>query len=180
LLLVAGVSAGLASMRALVPSIPADRIWDAFVSPQEGWSLGYAFVLGAELGHVFGIPFMAAWTPVCLIAQLTDRPPWRRLRRQPGFVACLLATIVVGFAVVHAATTLWSTGWPAAGSAPEMVFSSQLFGGFLTGVAVLSGWATMMICGTCRPRATWSDRLGRVTGAGWVAIGAIYIFTMIA
>ena len=40
----------------------------------------------------------------------------------------------------------------------------------------------MRLCGVCRPRPTWTDRLGRLTDAAWVAIGAMsaaYIFLAI-
>jgi hypothetical protein len=70
LILIAGVAAGLGCFRALAPDITPQKLWDAFVRPKQGWSLWYAFGLIVELGVGLGIPFLAAWTPTCLVIQL--------------------------------------------------------------------------------------------------------------
>jgi hypothetical protein len=119
-------------------------------------------------GEVFAIPFLADWTPICLIVQLTDRPEWRRLRRQPGFVACLLATAIIVFMVISASLSV-----SFASSLTQALSLAQVFGGALTGAGVLCGWAAMMLSAACRQSASWSDRLGRLTGVAWIAMGAI-------
>src|SRR5262245_13941470 len=113
LVLIAGLAVGLALARATSSEfITAGQLRDAFLSPRGGWTLWYAFALTLEFGTICFIPFMAGWTPACLLLQLAPpRPPWRRLRRRPGFVACLIATafVVVTFSVamVLLATSVW-------------------------------------------------------------------------
>jgi hypothetical protein len=183
LILIAGVAAGLGSFRALATDLTPQKIWDAFVRPKEGWSLGYAFELIVELGVFIGIPFLAAWTPTCLVVQLTKpRALWRRLCRQPGFVACLIATTVIVLTVAASVTSVWFSIWAATSTSHDRFIKVYLLGGILTGSGVLWSWATMRLCGVCRPRPTWTDRLGRLTGAAWVAIGvlsATFIFLAI-
>ena len=109
LILIAGIAAGMALVRMTNPGITPGQVRDAFLSPQGGWTLLTAFELTLETGVMFVIPFVAAWTPACLLVQMTGpRPRWRRLRRQPGLVACLvastvtLATIAVSVALLAA------------------------------------------------------------------------------
>jgi hypothetical protein len=184
LILIAGVAAGLGFLRALTPDIKPQMIWDAFVRPKGGWSLWYAFALITELGVSLGIPFLAAWTPTSLIVQLTKpRASWRRLCRQPGFVACLIATTVIALTVAASLTSVWLSIWVATSSSPDRFLRAYLLGGILAGSGVLWSWATMRLLGVCRPRPTWTDRLGRLTGAAWVALGAmsaVFIFLAIS
>src|SRR5262245_60560959 len=112
LILIAGLAAGLALVRATSPELTPGQLRDAFLSPRGGWTPWHAFGLTLELGTIFLIPFVAAWTPACLLLQLSrPRPPWRRLRRQPGFVACLIAAAfsiaTVAIAALLLATSVW-------------------------------------------------------------------------
>jgi hypothetical protein len=183
LILIAGVAAGLGCFRALAPDITPQQIWDALVRPKQGWSLWYAFGLSSELGVSIGIPFLTAWTPTCLIVQFTKpRASWRRLCRQPGFVASLIATTVIALTVAASVTSVWLSIWVPTSSSPDRFIKVYLDGGIFAGSGVLWSWATMRLCGVCRPRPTWTDRLGRLTGAAWIAIGAMsaaYIFLAI-
>jgi hypothetical protein len=177
LILIAGMAAGLGCFRALAPDITPEKMWDAFVRPKEGWSFWYAFALSVELGVSLGIPFLAAWTPTCLVVQLIKpRASWRRLCRQPGFIASLIATNVIVLTVAASAISVWLSIWVATSSSPDRFMKAYLLGGILTGSGVLWSWVTMRLCGVYRPRPTWTDRLGRLTGAAWVVIGAMSAF----
>jgi hypothetical protein len=110
LILIAGLAAGLALVRATSPEFTPGQLRDAFLSPRGGWTLWHAFGLTLELGVILFIPFVAGWTPACLLLQLTGpRPPWRRLRRRPGFVACLIATAFVIATLAVAAVLVVAT-----------------------------------------------------------------------
>jgi hypothetical protein len=173
LVLIAGLAAGLALARATSPEITAGQLRDAFLSPRGGWTLWHAFGLTLELGVILFLPFVAGWTPACLLLQLVGpRPPWRRLRRRPGFVACLIATAFV-FVTLAVAAVCLATGILKAGMSSNRSFLVHVLGGLLAGFGVTTGWSTMRLCGTCRPAPEWPDRLGRLTGAIWVAVGAI-------
>jgi hypothetical protein len=175
LVLIAGLAAGLALVRAASPELTPGQLRDAFLSPRGGWTLWHAFGLTLELGVILLIPFVAGWTPACLLLQLArPRPPWRRLRRQPGFVACLIATAFV-IATLAVAGVLLATGIWEVPLSSGRYFLAHVLGGLLAGSGVATGWSTMKLCGACRPAPTWPDRLGRLTGAVWVPVGVISV-----
>jgi hypothetical protein len=80
MILVAATSAGLAANRAVLPPWPQ--------AAGSGTSEIIRFALLALL------PYLAAWTVALLIIRLrSPRPRFRRLARQPGFVACAIAAL---------------------------------------------------------------------------------------
>src|SRR5262245_16769334 len=173
LVLIAGLAAGLALARATSPEFTTRQLRDALLRPRGGWTLWHAFGLTLELGMFFFIPFVAGCTPACLLLQLArPRPPWRRLRRRPGFVACLIATAFVVVTLSIAMVLLATSAWEFRLSSDRYLVAHVL-GGLLAGFGVTAGWSTMKLCGACRPAPAWPDRLGRLTGAIWVAVGAI-------
>jgi hypothetical protein len=177
LILIAGLAGGLGLIRMTGPGFSPGQLWDALVHPREGWSAWYAFGLATEISAIFGIPLVAGATPACLLVQVVaPRPRWRRLARQPGFIACLIATAVVAAAMALGCVRLllWGGGTPF-----DPFLKVQLLGGLLSGAGIASSWATMRLCGLRRPRRSWTDALGRALGAAWIALGAIsvaYIF----
>jgi hypothetical protein len=172
LILIAGVGVGLGLVRYVAPRVTSGDLRRVFLGPSAGWTPQYALQIGAELCVLFVTPFVAAWTVSCLLVQLRRRRP-RHLRRAPGFVACLLPTLGCALTIATTWTLLGRTAWgpehPNGGD-----FEAAQFGGsFLVGSSVLWAWATMMVCGVCRARPTWTDLLGRLTGFVWVAIGLL-------
>jgi hypothetical protein len=175
LILIAGLAAGLALVRATSPEYSPGQLREVLLSPRGGWTPWHAFGLTLELGVILFIPFVVGWTPACLLLQLArPRPPWRRLRRRPGFVACLIATAFV-IATLAVAAVLLATGIWEARPSSDRYFLAHVLGGLLAGAGVATGWSTMKLCGACRPAPTWPDRLGRLTGAVWVAVGAMSV-----
>jgi hypothetical protein len=69
MILIAGIAAGMAMVRLQAPGVSWEQVWGTFVTPSQGWSLSYALGLFVELGVMFGIPLLAAWTPACLLVQ---------------------------------------------------------------------------------------------------------------
>jgi hypothetical protein len=179
LILIAGLAAGLGLVRTVAPGVSPDQIRDAFARPNQEWSAWGVFATSLELSSILAVPFLAGWTPACLLIQCTaPRPAWRRLIRQTGFVACLIPTGVVSITVATVSVCVRLTIWKAENSSIPY-FKSHLLGGLLAGSGVLWSWVTMGLCGVGRPRPTWTDRLGRLTGAAWVAVGALsaaYLF----
>src|SRR4051812_32544846 len=100
LALVAATAVGLAASRAITPDeLTPERIWEFATNPPQGvWSLLFIAQFTAELSSFAVVPSLATWTVACLLLRLTrPRPPWRRLSRQPGGMACLIATVAIGF-----------------------------------------------------------------------------------
>ena len=174
LVLIAGLAAGLALARsASPPDFTAGKLRDAFLNPRGGWTLWHAFGLTLELGTVFFVPFVAGWTPACLLLQLAPpRPPWRRLRRRPGFVACLVATAFVT-ATLSVAAALLATGM---GSPPVVrpllprPRAGRVARG-LRGRDRLVDHEAVWHLQACPRMARWT-RPARL-GAIWAAVGAI-------
>lgn len=96
LVVVAGVAASLGLVRLLLPS---SRLTGFLAELDLPWSFstpGHVLGLTLEASTFLGVPALTAWTPACLLLQLMKpRPRWRRLRRGPGFVACLIACSLV-------------------------------------------------------------------------------------
>lgn len=174
MILIAGIAAGMGLVRLTTPGIPVGQIWVAFLNVLRERSLSGAFEFLLETIAIFVIPFVAGWTPACLLLQLArPRPPWRQLRRRPGFVACLIASTAVAATIMVSVALLATSMWDVKASGDNYYLKAQLLGGLLTGSGVLWSWMTMRLCGACRPSPTWTDRLGRFTGAVWIAIAVI-------
>ncbi len=138
---------------------------------------------------VLASPFAIAWTLAILGLRLRrPRPRWRRLIRQPGLVAGLLAATVLVFRLAGFATMCWRVGndprlavWNprldrpggciVAGDPGLLWFDTDHFLGTMAmiGLAVASSWMLMRASGRWRPERSWIDRAGRVLGWCWIA-----------
>lgn len=172
LIMIAGIAAGMALVRATNPGITLAEVQHGLLNPRGGWTLLMAFEIVLETSAILVIPFLAAWTPAYLLVQVTGSR-WRRLRRRPGFVACLIASTVALGTLAVAIALIAASVWDTSTSGGNHYVTARLLGGLLAGSGVLAGWVTMWLCGICRPVPTWKDRLGRFTGVVWIAMGAV-------
>jgi hypothetical protein len=173
LIVIAGLAGGLAVTRAMTPDITLAGLLDSILRPRGGWTISYARDFALEFSVIFVVPFVAGWTPACLLLQFgSPRPRWHRLRRQPGFVACLIPSVVAAFAVGVLGVVLPTWGWSSA-SLRDRALIPVILGGGAAGSGVFWSWVAMRLTGTCRPSPNWTDRLGRFTGAVWVALGGV-------
>jgi hypothetical protein len=111
-------------------------------------------------------PSLLAWsTAVFLLGLRPPRPRFRRLTRQPGWVACGLSLFPL---VVHGViflSLLPIRGWPA------FFNHSYLLGTWLgveVGAAVVGAWLVLLFTRRWRAERNWIDRAGRVLGLGWI------------
>ena len=127
------------------------------------------FTVQFALKHAVG--FWFAWSAGLGLLRLRQpRPRFRRLMRQPGWVACLapiyvlaVLLLVDGFEWAVApreAPVGWRQGDYDLGMA-------RLF--YYGGPAVLGSWATLGAGGRWRAEPGWIDRTGRCLGWGWIA-----------
>jgi hypothetical protein len=146
-------------------------------------AIGLAFT--RSLGHLppgslhqvaLASPVLAAWSVAMLVLRLRQpRPRLSRLVKQPGAIACGLATLLVltggGILLVTAASgaaprgsrvgwggTYWAPWW----AGPMHRLSITI------GAAIVGAWVSEALGRRRRPEASWIDRFGRVLGAGWV------------
>ena len=116
------------------------------------WSIAFRWEPVAL--EVVGLALMAVClaTPTLVVLRLRrPRPPWRRLVRQPGAVAC--ATAIVSFLVAYDLHSLLDP-YPAL---------------FVVGPAVATAWLVLIVSRRWRAERGWIDRAGRVVGAAWIA-----------
>jgi hypothetical protein len=114
------------------------------------------------------------WTlALPLLGLRHPRPPWRRLRRQPGMlvgVSFIVAT-VCNF-VCH----LLYLEFAYSGSFYEHVVSLAERASYPAPFALSTAvaWTTLAWSGRWRPESSWIDRLGRALGVFWIA-SAVFI-----
>jgi len=103
------------------------------------------------------------------------RPIWRRLGRQPGFVACAAIVLASLFNWIYDLFDYSSMAYPKRGlwypldpsSWLRMVpFYTQSAREIAPAVAV--AWVTLALSGSWRPEASWIGRLGRGLGVLWI------------
>ena len=116
-------------------------------------------------------PFLVSTTVAVFIFRLrTPRPAWRRLRRQPGWVACASAL----------AASLWFLAETFGRGLIRDTMNQRVFimsdslavqlGVTLrdTGLAVAAVWMTLLLTGRWRAEPSWIDRAGRILGVLWI------------
>jgi hypothetical protein len=128
------------------------------------------------------LPFLASGSLALLVLSLRHpRPPFWRLARRPGWLACAVASAVVlgamAGALVSALPVAFTQGPAAAGLTPSRFFD-PLFDlltdwGYLIGLAVAVAWVVLGYLGKWRSEPGWDDRLGRALGWGWVLLAPL-------
>jgi len=160
--------------------------WYRTVLKYGTWDLWYDLSLHAKNAVV-----LAYLIPALLVGSLAlswfwlqqPRPRWRKRISYPGFAATLLTSLmflaqIVFFALsellsllpidhreleVRPHTTHWDLRW--------FLGSLSVFAD--TGLLVLGGWVLLRLAGLWHAQAIWSDRLGRLLGAGWIIVWLI-------
>lgn len=120
-----------------------------------------------------GLPLLATWSVATFLVCLRKpRPDLRRLGRQPGAVACAIATVFLVVFVI-----LVPTIGPVPGSQRRFYLggaTAPWWVGFLyrdsvaIGAAIAGAWLSRAFAGLRRPDPSWIDRLGRLLGVVWV------------
>ena len=172
MILIGGFAAGLWLIRVVELDFPIHDLWrdltdiDTYATMQSSMEM-----LGLVATFV-GVPFMAAWSPACFLLHLIPpRPRWRDLRRRPGFLACLLPTLVAAPLMVLALLKP-QMGWH--GRRPDYTRELVLCG-ILSSTGVLWSWIVLAIGGLWRARPSGIDRLGQLTGVCWLFVNAFII-----
>jgi hypothetical protein len=131
------------------------------------------FLIQAQATVVLYLPFLIAGSLAQIAFRLQrPRPSWQQLRRQPGTVACALATVFLIPAGLMILELHLFSGRPPLVAWARIV--DDLKPERLTivattiGLAVLVAWIVMNVTRQWKPEANWIDRLGRVLGVGWI------------
>ena len=103
MILVAALSVGTLGIRVTLPTL--DSMRSNLIRTQ---SPGMRRFLLLQFGLSAFIPYVAALTPAVLILRLRQpRPTLRHIGRQPGMIACTVATIAMAIETVWIASLLW-------------------------------------------------------------------------
>jgi hypothetical protein len=143
------------------------------------WSTLEALVTCSDI-TVFLLPVVIPWTFLLIVFRMrSPRPSWRRIWRQPGMAACLVAvfawlwTVVALLLAVNvshlalARRTITPADWA------QKYLSDELF--MYVGLAVAAVWIVQYMSGRWRRSADWIDTMGRVVGVLWIVIGLVWM-----
>jgi hypothetical protein len=124
-------------------------------------------VMGLMSIYWASLMVMVALIPLRL---MKPRPPWRRVRRQPGFIACA----AVAFGVVHRALyfgviRFWQPAFWANYNVLSLIASASI------GWIIISAWFVLAVSGSWRPEPSWIDRSGRVLAIAWIVRYLIHL-----
>jgi hypothetical protein len=159
---------------------PARWISDPTAGPGPGLFRRLAIVVTNVLEFI--PPFLAVASVTVLGLRLrSPRPSWDVLAREPGTVACAVASLII--VPASAAILAWhyhavgslGTAWSRA----AVDLRPEYLGGltFLIGLATAVTWLVMKAKRRWLPEPDWVDRLGRMLGAGWMLmiIGVVIV-----
>jgi drug/metabolite transporter (DMT)-like permease len=154
LILIAAVAVGLAIARIAQTAYRSDD------SPS-------LIVMGLMSIYWASLMVMVSLIPMRL---MNPRPPWRRVRRQPGFIACA----AVAFGVVHRALyfgviRFWQPAFWANYNVLSLIASPTI------GWIIISAWFVLAVSGPWRPEPSWIDRSGRVLAIAWIVRYLIHL-----
>jgi hypothetical protein len=143
--------------------------------PRAGPNPGLIRRLGLAITNVleFLPPLLAVSSVTLLGLRLRrPRPPLYLLAREPGTVACAVASVVMVPACLailawhYQAVGSLRAAWNRAATDLQPEYLSGLT--FLIGVAVMVTWFVMKARRRWLAAAGWLDRLGRLVGVGWI------------
>lgn len=119
-------------------------------------------------------PFASAATMALLFLRLLQpRPPVSRLARQPGFVACLAASLVLfvgGSMTFSGVSRNTYLPWRGLHFTDFFFYLLQPFERAEVGFAVAASWLVLIVGRRWRPEPSWIDRCGRAVGAYWILL----------
>jgi hypothetical protein len=119
-------------------------------------------------------PFASVVTMALLFLRLLQpRPSVSRLARQPGFVACLAAPLVLfvgGSMTFSGVSRNIYLPWRGLHFTDYFPYLFQPFERAEVGFAVAASWLVLIVGRRWRPEPSWIDRCGRAAGAYWIML----------
>jgi hypothetical protein len=121
------------------------------------------------------LPCLVAWTGAFLVIRLrSPRPRRRRLLRQPGLVAAVVALsiLTIEWTLFFGSAKLDGRfNWSSAESINVFFANGQILLAHHAGWAVVASWLTLVLIGQWHPERSWVDRGGRILGCTWIIGG---------
>lgn len=109
-------------------------------------------------------------TAAVILRAVPPRPPLRRVRRQPGLIACV-AVLITGSAWSIGLTISLEYAEPFYHPVPALlpILIDRLPEVDRNALAVVVAWSTLALSGRWHAERFWIDRLGRAIGLLWIA-----------
>jgi hypothetical protein len=99
------------------------------------------------------------------------RPPWRRVARQPGMVACCAIVLAVALSALRVLSTAMEPGRATALSGNNLFV--MVVSHIVIAHSVAAAWMALVLATGWRPERSWIDRMGRALGTFWLVALAI-------
>lgn len=155
MLLVAAAACGIAVERATDYDLNARLV--------RAGTLGGHIVAHLDYAQSKYLPFAVTGTIALMVARLVPpRASFPRLSRQPGAVACFVATLTISILAAWVVSVHFFK--PARYHRPFSLWLYSLYVSF----AVIGGWSSLALSGRWRAEPSWVDRVGRFMGIIWI------------
>ena len=155
------------AVAAVAAAITLGRFWQAELDSDLPGFFRSAFPTAARTriaGHSLAGLMVA--TLLWMVVRLRPpRPTIRRLTRQPGFAACLIASLTLAGQFLSVPLDLHTMG----GFTSPMLVAAWYWPSAV-GSAVLAVWLMLALGGCWRNRGDWIERLGMLIGLAWVGL----------
>jgi hypothetical protein len=181
ILLVGSAAVGLGIFELVHRTLFKGWIWiaDRGVPNIQSWSTLEALVTCSGI-TTFLLPVVAPWTFLLILLRTrSPRPSWRRIWRQPGMAACLVAvfawlwTVVALLFAMNVGNVALSRRAITPAQWAQKYLSDEVF--MYVGLAVASVWIVQCMSGRWRRSADWIDLMGRVVGLLGIVIGLVWM-----
>src|SRR4051794_32475455 len=170
LILIAATAAGLSLVRISLSGIAARPL------ARGAGALTTSYITAAQ---TYASCLLAAWSPALLALSLRGpRRAFRRVAREPGFIACAAAT--AGVAALY--STVCLTQFAMGKLSLEPASLSRIMGTFAhhAPLMVAGAWLSLALGSRWRTESNWTGWAGRALGVGWIGLfllGWLRVFT---
>jgi hypothetical protein len=138
-------------------------------------ALATSYITAAQ---TYAACLLASWSPALFVLGLrAPRRPFRRIAREPGFVACAAAT--AGLALYSAVCL---TQYAVGKLQLDPATVSRITGAFTNygSLMVAGAWLSLALGSRWRPESNWIGCAGRALGIAWIGLfllGWLRVFT---
>ena len=115
-------------------------------------------------------PFLASGSLAVLIVRARQpRPSRRRIARQPGSLAAIVALGLIGLRMTTLAATRFLLHGDLSSVSPWWISAVRDLASQV-GLAIVASWFALLAAGLWCAEPSWIDRAGRLVALGWITL----------